>query len=430
MHDYLRSGDVAPPWGGIDPQDTERAVRLRSPDGTIPYVMLLVFIVAMYGVVQWTVPALRSARPALTLGLGAISVLLVERTMSGRRFRLSWPEGHALVAFFGAAALSSINALWPRFAVENTIDFGKTLVLYLLIVNVVSTRARLRGLMWTMVLAGVLPARGTINNYLIGNVLEGDRAAWVGKFSGPNEVAFELVILIPLAVALMGTARWWGRLLLCGALAVYLPAIFFTYSRSGLLGLGAMAAVGVLRLRSHVMRALAVVGIVAAVAIGMQFWERDEGFEDLENDTTFNQRLTSIQVGLAMLRARPAFGIGLGCSSIGYRSFSPDPFSTGKEVMIHNTIVQALAETGLVGFSLLLGATLVVMVRMRRVRALVGFVDPELRAYANAVELAVIAFAVAGLANGFVMATAPYLLIALGSATWGVVVSERQGETA
>ncbi len=427
MPSYLRSGDVAPTWGRGDPRDTRHTAQLCRPDAAASFVLLLLFLVVMYSAIAVTFPVLRPFRPALMLGVGALGLLLVERTLSGQPFRLSWPESHALIAFLGAAALGTFNALWPGLAVQATIGFAKSLVLYLLIVNLVSTRERLRGVIWTIVLAGVMPARGTIQNHLAGNFIEGDRVGWIGKFAGPNEVAFELVILVPLALALMVTARWWGRLLLCGVLGTYLVAIFFTYSRSGILGLAGMVAVGIFRLRSHAIRALAVVVVVSVAAVGLQFWERDETLTGLEDDTTFNQRLDSIQKGLAMFQSSPVFGIGLGCSWLGSDGEFVEA-ANAQHLGIHNTIVQALAETGLVGLALLTIATLAVLGRMYSLGKGVGFVDQELRAYSTAIELSLVAFLVAGLANGFVLATAPYLLIGLGSATWGVALAEREAE--
>ena len=59
--------------------------------------------------------------------------------------------------------------------------------------------------MWIMVIGGLFPALGTLRNYLAGNLYEG-RAAWIGIFANPNEVAYALVILVPLAGFYLGHA--------------------------------------------------------------------------------------------------------------------------------------------------------------------------------------------------------------------------------
>jgi hypothetical protein len=78
---------------------------------------------------------------------------------------------------------------------------GEDGIVFFFIVNCANTERRLRGVMWTMVIGGLLPAAGTLRNYLQGNLVEG-RAAWVGIFANPNEVAYSLVILLPLAAFL------------------------------------------------------------------------------------------------------------------------------------------------------------------------------------------------------------------------------------
>ena len=69
---------------------------------------------------------------------------------------------------------------------------------FFFLLNCANTERRLRGVMWIMVIGGLFPALGTLKNYLTGNMYEG-RAAWVGIFANPNEVAYALVILVPLA---------------------------------------------------------------------------------------------------------------------------------------------------------------------------------------------------------------------------------------
>ena len=88
-------------------------------------------------------------------------------------------------------------------------------LVYFFIVNCANTERRLRGVMWTMVIGGLFPAAGTLKNYLHGNLVEG-RAAWVGIFANPNELAYSLVILLPLAAFLATGLGLMPRLALAG----------------------------------------------------------------------------------------------------------------------------------------------------------------------------------------------------------------------
>src|SRR5207247_1459636 len=153
--------------------------------------------------------------------------------LSRRGICMVWPESYMLLAFLGACILSSFTALWMRLAVDRVMDLAKMSAIYFLIVNSVDSEARLRGVMWAMILGGVAPAVGTISHYMKGVLIDGSRAAWIGIFGNPNELAYGLVVLIPLVV-LLGTT---SRRVLCPlpwvVLPAYAAAIFFSYSRGG-----------------------------------------------------------------------------------------------------------------------------------------------------------------------------------------------------
>ena len=176
-------------------------------------------------------------------------MLLVE-SMSGRRsLNFAWPEGSLLSCFVGAAALSCLTALWPHQAADSLSDLVKMALVYFFIANCANTERRLRGVMWTIVICGLIPAAGTLRNYLQGNLVEG-RASWLGIFANPNEVAYSLVILVPLAVFLATGLGLLPRLALLGISMVYMRAIFVTFSRGGLVGLAAVVALYAWRKRS------------------------------------------------------------------------------------------------------------------------------------------------------------------------------------
>src|SRR4030095_10974156 len=98
---------------------------------------------------------------------------------------------------------------------------AKMAIVYYVIANVADTKDRLRGVMWTIVIGGLFPTLGALKGYAAGEVLEG-RAVWIGIFSNPNELAYALVILIPIAAALMTRASLVSRLVLAGMIVMYL----------------------------------------------------------------------------------------------------------------------------------------------------------------------------------------------------------------
>ena len=166
--------------------------------------------------------------------------------------------------------------------------------------------------MWTVVIGGLLPAAGTLRNYLQGNMVEG-RAGWVGIFANPNELAYSLVILLPLAASLAAGLGILPRLALLGVALIYVAAILVTFSRGGLLGLVAVMGFYAWRKRS-----VAAPGFGSAPVrrrrciLAGRFWSRGEGFTNLNEDVTFRQRLATSEAGLAMFVDHPLLGVGTG----------------------------------------------------------------------------------------------------------------------
>src|SRR5262249_56380841 len=105
-----------------------------------------------------------------------------------------------LVGLLGVCVVFTFGAIYVRHSVEQTSDFAKIVLVYLLLENVITSEQRLRTVMFTMIIGGLIPAIGTIHRYASGIYFEGSRAAWRGIFSNPNDVAYGLVLLIPLAL--------------------------------------------------------------------------------------------------------------------------------------------------------------------------------------------------------------------------------------
>jgi hypothetical protein len=109
----------------------------------------------------------------------------------------------------GIAALSCLTALWPGDAVDAVSDLAKMVLVFFLIVNAATTVRRRRGLMWTMAIGGLIPAAGVLRNYWKGQIVEG-RTAWVGIFANPNDLAYSLVVLVPMAAFLAILLTWFS----------------------------------------------------------------------------------------------------------------------------------------------------------------------------------------------------------------------------
>jgi O-antigen ligase len=379
----------------------------------------------MYSSIGVIYPATEAFRPIMVVAFGAVVCAVLEVTRTGRGFQLSWPEGVMVIALLGVAAISTFGSIYVSLAADTTMNFAKVVLIYIVIENIVTTPRRMRVVMTTMAFGALIPALGTIYNYLTHQHLNQGRAAFYGVFANANEDAYSLIIMVPIAAVLAWRARWWVKIVLIASIGIYVLGAFFTFSRGGLLGL--VAVIGLFGWRQKSM--IAKVSIVAALAIGLMvagmFWSRKEDFSDVEDDTTVNQRLTTFRAGFDMFADRPLFGVGPGDSLVAYPLYIPKKLNCGcqDQLVVHNAFIQVLGEMGALGFIAfmsLLGTALFHAWKLQRTQ------DPDLRMYAFGLELALWGFAVCGLSGGFAYSWFPYLLIGLIAAARQNIISKEQ----
>jgi putative inorganic carbon (hco3(-)) transporter len=376
------------------------------------YWLLLVFLFLLYANLPFVMPAFDALRPAKVVAGAAIVMLIAERAFARERFEFAWPEGGLLLGFLGAAALSCLTALWPRLAAESVSDLLKMATVFFFIVNCADSVRRLRGVMWTIVIGGLLPAAGTLRNYLNGNLVEG-RAAWLGIFANPNEVAYSLVILLPLAAYLASGLGLLPRLALLGVVTVFVAAILATFSRGGMVGLVAVMGFYAWRKRSIWLQGSMVLLVAAGLILAGRFWSRGEDFKNLNQDVSFQQRLATSQAGLAMFADHPVLGVGLGCSVIAWPLYAPQGLYTRGALVTHNTFIQALSETGVMGF---IPFVLFVGLGLYHARKL-ALESPGtgLANLSAGIEIAIWGFLACGMSGGYVRTWFPYILLGLAA---------------
>jgi putative inorganic carbon (hco3(-)) transporter len=381
-----------------------------SQSPPVSWWFLLAFLILLYANTPFILPALEVVHPAKVIaGLTLLAVLT--ETLSGRRrFEFPWPEGGWLILFLVAAASSCTTALWPGYAVDALSDLVKMVLIYFVLIHSAASEKMLRGVMWVMIAGGLFPALGTLHNYAQGNMEEG-RAAWVGIFANPNEVAYSLVILLPLAAYLASRHGWKLRMVLLGISLVYLAALFVTFSRGGLIGLAAATAVYAWRKRSVWLSVSLGIVIAAGLGIAGQYWTRGEDFSNLNNDLSFQERIATSQAGVDMFVDHPVLGVGLKCSVIAWPLYAPPGLHTRGALITHNTFVQLLSETGILGaipFLLFIGTGL-----YHARQLAVGRRCTDL---GIAVECSIWGFVICGMSGGYIMTWFPYILMGLAAA--------------
>ena len=170
-------------------------------------------------------------------------------------------------------------------------------------------------------------------------------------FDNPNNFAELLVMLIPLDLGLLLTARTWtGRLASLATLAPCLVSIGYTLSRSGWIGLALAVCVMALLLNWRLLAPLAILGVAALPFLPSSIYERVLSIGD-RSDTSVSYRMAIYQSTFNLLRDYWLKGVGLGTDALGqaFRDY-PRMYDGHFPIHTHNNYVEIWCETGLLGF--------------------------------------------------------------------------------
>lgn len=113
--------------------------------------------------------------------------------------------------------------------------------MFIVMINVVRTEARLKGLIWMAMAVGLMLSFEVIKNYATGNLAVENYRAMAeikGMFGNPNAQAMHFVSVTPIAIVLAFAARnFLSRLFYAALTILFIVGNMFTFSRGGFLGL-------------------------------------------------------------------------------------------------------------------------------------------------------------------------------------------------
>ncbi len=188
-------------------------------------------------------------------------------------------------------------------------------------------------------------------------------------FADSSGLSVHLVATLPLIGAAFFMARsWWGRAftLVVGALTV--NTIVMTRTRNAVVGLVAMAVVGVFSLpRGYRLKGLAAVVAGSLLAVQLtdpSWWKRMQTVTNYQNDAGALQRIEFWRAAARMASDHP-FGIGLGNFRSSVQEYIPDLNMTRSA---HSTYATCVAELGWPGILVFLSILGLSIRRLKRVR--------------------------------------------------------------
>lgn len=204
----------------------------------------------------------------LTLLLYLPSQLVLEGSIT------ALPIEAKCILFIAAWALLTIPiAKDPGLAWTTFNDtFVKVVLMFVVMLNVLRTEKRIKGLMWLGIGVGLMLSWQALDLYQRGEFkTDGYRVSvdFGGMFGNPNDMSIHLVIFIPIAIALGAAAKnWMAKIALFGTAVIMTAGSFVTQSRGAFLGMIAVASVLVWKLgRRQRIKAVIISGIAGIFTI-------------------------------------------------------------------------------------------------------------------------------------------------------------------
>lgn len=322
------------------------------------YFGLLAFTAVLLLRPQDHVPGLNSLHIAELCAILGIAPMLLHRF--AQRLPVFRVTSETLgLALFGAVILATAPfSIWPRGAIEVFTDsYLKILIVFVLMMNTLTTPKRLEQLTWLILLCCGYIAGRAVFDYARGlNLMENGRLAGSGSgiFGNANDLALNMVTFLPAAAIVAMTPRYSviRRATAAGIVALMMAAVVFTKSRGGAIGLLVML-VSLVLLGRKVRPGFGVIAVVAVLfatpLLPASFWERmssivDERQDALRFSGSSEARRVVMQQGIDTFVERPLTGVGAGQ----FKNYNP-PERKERWRETHNVLIQVAAETGILG---------------------------------------------------------------------------------
>jgi O-antigen ligase len=320
----------------------------------LTFACLFLFSIILYFRPYELIPALSGFKSmAFYVGIVTLAVYFISQMVSEGNLTAR-PREVNMVLLLGVAGLLSIPmAIDPSEAWNTFVDFLiKTILIFLVLVNVVRTENRMKLLMYLALVVSIYLCIHLIDDYRSGVFTIGSAdtntqrvgGAIKGLFDNSNDLALHLVTMIPLALVLgLENKNPLRKIIFWGIALLMIGSVIITFSRGGFLGLIAMALLLVRKIgrrnKSMAFAALAL-GVVffLAVAPGAYAGRISTIFNSAGDVTgSSSQRTEVLKRSIWVTLRYPVFGVGLG--NFHHKS--------AQELGTHNAYTQVSSEMGI-----------------------------------------------------------------------------------
>jgi len=330
---------------------------------TLSYAGLLLFTIFLYFRPYELFSAL-SALSSMTFWIAILTlVAFIPAQFSLEGNITARPREVNLLLLFCLTAIASIPlAINPGEAYGAFVEYLKPVIIFIVIINVVRTEARLKKLIGISLTVSIVASVSAINDFRAGVLADNRVWGLIGNLlSNPNDLALHLATMVPLAVALAFVSRGAIRKTLYAICALLMVAAnVVTFSRGGFLGLvggGAVLAwkLGRRNRLAMVMIVLVFVGMFALApgGYGNRLGSIFDASKDASGSSGARQALLTLSIQVAL--RHPLLGIGMGNFHI----------VSIHEQVSHNAYTTVAAEMGMTALVLYV---LFIITPLRRLR--------------------------------------------------------------
>jgi O-antigen ligase len=346
----------------------------------------------------------QSIYPALDFfpwSMACVALAFVATVAEGGRGRRWTVIDTGMVAFTAVVLASSAQAYDPGFSFkfDNISIYISWLVIYFAISTSINTEQKFFVLMLAFLLYNLKMSQHVVKVWASMGFGFSQWAAVgaPGWFHNPGELAIEMVIFLPLAFLFyQALRRYWTRYKRWFFLFLPFSALVAIAAASSR---GAQLAAGVVVLwllfKSRYKVRGVVLAIVAAGAVYLVLpAEQKARFTEMGEDQTSVNRLVLWEHGIDIANNHPVLGVG-------YKNWIPyyrSHYVAGGQLP-HNIFVEAGAELGYLGlgaFLFLIGGTLAVNYRTRRLARRLGRDGAFMEMMAHGLDAALLGYLVAG----------------------------------
>jgi O-antigen ligase len=317
---------------------------------------LLAFTAILFLRPQEQFPPLNPLHLAEVSALLALAAMVFGRMQRGLSVTRYTPELAGVVGLGFLILATAPFSIWMGGSVATFTEiYSKIILIFILMVNTLTSPKRIDRFLWLIVFASGYIAFRAVADYARGvNMVENGRVqgAVGGMFKNPNDLALNMVAVMPLAAALaMRTVATIRRLAAIGCALLMLGAVVVSQSRSGTIGLGVMILIlgyNIARRRPAIAAAGVLMMMLALPLMPGSYWHRLSSITDQSADETGSReaRRILLRESFEAFLSHPITGVGAGQ----FKNYNPEGRQEAWRES-HNVVLQVAAELGIVGLA-------------------------------------------------------------------------------